>query len=408
MDIRQVRHIMTCFLIPGGLIFLLFATLWQWQPRPELLQTFIHIFPYVVLAFGFFLGCRFQRSRLLLTLLVLTISQKQLIAFLPQSLSEFYLATIQILLPLNLLWLAFVSERNLLSLATAFRVLFIGVQGAMVWIVHHFYATRSWSIIHTNPFSLTLWNHLHTLLTTQIYPLAVASFALTFSIFIAVFIWRPTTGSGAQLWMLCSVLFAQLTTGDKSLFFTATAALILIVVLLEISHSMAFRDELTGLGSRRALNEYLQRLSGVYSLAMVDIDHFKRVNDTHGHDTGDQVLKMVSGCLAQVKGGGRAFRYGGEEFTVVFTGKKVEDSLPHLEALRVKIAQSVFTLRNKPRPKKKPQKKSSRRTNAQTLSVTVSMGVAQHLERKQSTEQVIKQADTALYRAKRKGRNQIC
>ena len=395
-------------MIPGGLVLLLSVALWHWQPRPDLLQSFLPLFPYIVLGIGCFLGWRFQRSRLLLILLVLTLSQKQLVGLLPHPLALFSLAVIPLLLPLNLLWLAFVSERHLLSFATLLRVMFLVAQGAVLWFAHHFYVNQSWAIIQSNPFNLTLLKSFPVLPLEQIQPLAVAAFILTFLCFTIALIWRPTMEHGARLWMLVSVILAQLTTGDESLFFTATAALILIAVLLETSHSMAFRDELTGLGSRRALNEYLQRLSGTYTLAMVDIDHFKRVNDTHGHDIGDQVLKMVAGCLAQVKGGGKAFRYGGEEFMLVFSGKESDYSLPHLEALRVKIAQSVFALRSKSRPKKKPKNKSSRRANPQTLKVTVSMGVAQHHERKQSAEQVIKQADTALYRAKHGGRNQIC
>ena len=83
---------------------------------------------------------------------------------------------------------------------------------------------------------------------------------------------------------------------------------------------MAYDDELTGLPARRALNEALTRLRGVYTVAMVDIDHFKRFNDEHGHDVGDQLLRMVGARVGEVRGGGRAFRYGGEEFAVLFPG----------------------------------------------------------------------------------------
>ena len=71
-----------------------------------------------------------------------------------------------------------------------------------------------------------------------------------------------------------------------------------------------------------------------YVLAMADVDHFKSFNDTHGHDTGDQVLKLVAARLAQVKGGGRAFRYGGEEFTVLFPDRTLDEALPRWCARR--------------------------------------------------------------------------
>ena len=82
---------------------------------------------------------------------------------------------------------------------------------------------------------------------------------------------------------------------------------------------MAFRDELTGLPGRRALNEKLQRMGRVYTLAMADVDHFKAFNDTHGR-RGDQVLRMVAAQLRRVSGGGHAYRYGGE-FTLVFPAR---------------------------------------------------------------------------------------
>src|SRR5439155_9485473 len=94
--------------------------------------------------------------------------------------------------------------------------------------------------------------------------------------------------------------------------FLTAAGTIEIVALLQESHQLAFRDELTGLPGRRALDERLRALRGRYALAMVDVDHFKKFNDTHGHDVGDQVLKLVAGRLAEVGGGGIAYRYGGE------------------------------------------------------------------------------------------------
>lgn len=86
---------------------------------------------------------------------------------------------------------------------------------------------------------------------------------------------------------------------------------------------MAYQDELTSLPGRRALKEYLLKLGSEYTIAMFDIDHFKKFNDTHGHDVGDQVLRMVASKLATVSGRGKSFRYGGEEFTLVFSEKSL-------------------------------------------------------------------------------------
>ncbi len=95
------------------------------------------------------------------------------------------------------------------------------------------------------------------------------------------------------------------------------AALVLASSIIENSYSLAYQDELTGLASRRAFNDALLRLKHPYAIAAVDIDHFKRINDNFGHDTGDQVLRLVASKLARVSGGGEAFRVGGEEFTIL-------------------------------------------------------------------------------------------
>ena len=170
---------------------------------------------------------------------------------------------------------------------------------------------------------------------------------------------------------------------------------------------MAFRDELTGLPGRRALNERLQRLGRNYVLAMADVDHFKKFNDTHGHDVGDQVLRLVAGQLRKVGGGGKVYRYGGEEFTLVFAGKTVEECLPHLEAIRQAVEQYPIQLRDRQQRPGDDQLGRQRRGGASggRVSVTVSIGVAQRGDAQRSVEEVLKAADKALYGAKSAGRN---
>ena len=187
------------------------------------------------------------------------------------------------------------------------------------------------------------------------------------------------------------------------------AGLIMTIAIVQDTYRMAFRDELTGLPSRRAFNERLLALGHRYSIALVDVDHFKQVNDAHGHDLGDQVLKLVAAMLARVGGGGRAYRYGGEEFTVVFPGKSLGDAVPHLEALRRNVEAYRMTIRAPDRPRdRNGRTRRSSDTQAHTLSVTVSIGVAERNERHGTTDAVLQAADKALYRAKGKGRNQTC
>jgi GGDEF domain-containing protein len=206
--------------------------------------------------------------------------------------------------------------------------------------------------------------------------------------------------------------------GTFALFVTAAGVVLLVAVLHE-SHRMAFRDGLTGLPNRRALEEQLRALGGEYTIAMVDVDHFKSFNDTHGHDTGDQVLKLVAARLEEVEGGGRAFRYGGEEFTVLFPGHLLFDAMPHLEKVRATIEKYRMALRAEDRPgdakeglKRRASDEGARprargRNADDTVSVTVSIGAAAPGKKLKTPAEVIKAADEALYRAKQGGRNRI-
>lgn len=184
------------------------------------------------------------------------------------------------------------------------------------------------------------------------------------------------------------------------------AALYCAAVLVD-SFNMAFRDELTGIPSRRALMQYVATLGRKYVVVMCDIDHFKSFNDTHGHDVGDQVLRLVASKLNQVTGGGRAFRYGGEEFTLVFARKDVHDVTPHVEVLRQIIADYPIVLRSKDRPSKRPKKseKQAAKPAQKTVHVTCSFGVAAHEHHRQPFSDVMKAADEFLYDAKKAGRN---
>ena len=131
----------------------------------------------------------------------------------------------------------------------------------------------------------------------------------------------------------------------STVMFTA-AGISLIISLMSSSYDMAFRDELTGLLGRRALNDRLKGLGRRFVIAMMDVDHFKKFNDTYGHDIGDDVLKMVSMQINAVKGGGTAYRYGGEEFCVVFPSKTIKECMPFLESVRISIENYQMELRN--------------------------------------------------------------
>ena len=226
----------------------------------------------------------------------------------------------------------------------------------------------------------------------------IVSFAIRRGAFEASLIWVLAASSAA--------LIGNRGPDPATLFFAA-AQLSLLVGLFDDSYRLAFHDELTGLPGRRALDEALRGLSGTFTIAMVDIDHFKRFNDRHGHDAGDQVLRMVADELAGTGGGGRAHRYGGEEFAILFPGKSMGEVRVDLEDLRRSIADRHFALRAPDRPRSKPEKPRKKGRPPKRVTVTVSIGAAASNSRRPSPNSVLKAADNALYRAKRAGRNRL-
>ncbi|MFB9136813.1 GGDEF domain-containing protein [Vibrio sp. AK197] len=187
------------------------------------------------------------------------------------------------------------------------------------------------------------------------------------------------------------------------------AAIVQIIYLLSASYELAFNDRLTNIPGRLALDSDLKHLGRKYAIAMVDIDHFKNFNDSYGHDTGDDVLKLVAAKLQEVGGKARVYRYGGEEFTILFKGKTVKEAKPHLETLRENIAGYEMTLRDtnaRPKNNRQGTRRRGKNANNQTVNVTVSIGVCDN-RKINKVEDVIKGADRALYKAKDGGRNQV-
>jgi len=239
---------------------------------------------------------------------------------------------------------------------------------------------------------------------------------LSYPVFISAFLllawqyWRnPRPLHAAQLVGLLGVFWMLPKTFILPFTLNIMCSQVMLMIAAAVAHEayqMAFRDELTGLPGRRALNERMQRLGRNYVLAMSDVDHFKKFNDTHGHDVGDQVLRLVASKLSKISGGGRAYRYGGEEFALVFAGKTLEECMPHLEVIRESIASYNIQLRNQESRPQDDQQGRQRRSGsgASSVSVTVSIGVAERLEQR-TPEEVLKSADQALYSAKGAGRN---
>lgn len=240
--------------------------------------------------------------------------------------------------------------------------------------------------------------------------LAYPVFVIVFILLAVQYLRQPRPLHAAQIIGLLGLLWMLPKTFILPFTLNIMCSQVMLMIAAAVAHEayqMAFRDELTGLPGRRALNERMQRLGRNYVIAMTDVDHFKKFNDTHGHDVGDQVLRLVASRLSKVTGGGRAYRYGGEEFALVFAGKTAEECLPHLEAVREMIANYAIQLRDQ---NSRPQDDSAGRQRrsgsaSATVSVTISIGVAERLIDHHNPEAVLKSADEALYSAKAAGRN---
>ncbi|GLO46405.1 GGDEF domain-containing protein [Pseudomonas putida] len=243
-------------------------------------------------------------------------------------------------------------------------------------------------------------------LIQMVYPLFLGVFILL----VVQYLRAPRPLHAAQVTGLLGIFWMLPQTFILPFTLNIMCSQVMLMIAAAVAHEayqMAFRDELTGLPGRRALNERMQRLGRNYVIAMTDVDHFKKFNDTHGHDVGDQVLRLVASRLSKVTGGGRAYRYGGEEFALVFAGKTAEECVPHVEAVREVIANYVMHLRDQ---HNRPQDDTTGRqrragSSGGTVSVTISIGVAERQTDHRNPEAVLKSADQALYSAKGAGRN---
>ncbi len=399
------------FFMPGGFLCMAVAVLMHTSLPGPWLPTITLFYPLVVAAAGLLLGWRFNRSRLIFALLVLAMADRALNwlvqgALEPNTPGRLIFNLTAVLLPLNLLFFSLIQERGIINGNGLRRLLFILAQPLLTAFVFY----DNWAVLNA-------WIEYpiirHSLVSRYIVALHLPQIAVLVNLSVLLLICiRYATKRGAVengfIWALVTCWPALIAgPGPVSTVYFTTAGLILVIAVIEASYVMAFRDELTGLPARRTLNEFLMTMGNRYAIAMLDIDFFKKFNDTYGHDVGDQVLRMVASKISGVNGGGKPFRYGGEEFTVVFPGKSRNEAVPYLEELRNVIQSSGFTIRSKKRPRKKPDKPDSRKQSQKRVAVTISIGVADRNGQQTTAQEVVKAADKALYRAKKAGRNRV-
>ncbi|WP_457553658.1 GGDEF domain-containing protein [Desulfobacula sp.] len=357
----------------------------------------------MLLLISFVMGIKFNRSLVLFSTILFSLVYAYLFS-LPQTggpHNPVILNSIAIFLAVNIALISFYSERGITTMTGLVRFAFIAFQIVLlIWLIK----TKNPEWEHIVNWVLFPQLEVKLLFFSQIALLCIliSLFAVSLS-----YLYRVNPFRRAIITAMILVLYAITFPADDRVTIAILFSFVLLSPLLTLvseSYRMAYLDELTNLPGRRALNETLNKLGSSYSLAMLDVDHFKKFNDTYGHDAGDDVLRLLCNRLKAVSGGGKSFRYGGEEFTVVFPGKAVSEVEAPLNRLRETVANNRFMLRKQER---RTTGKKKAKMNNREVKVTISIGYAQRTEAANTPDKVLKLADKALYKAKGKGRNCI-
>lgn len=384
---------LSSLITPGAWLVLAGWGLLHEEPARLAVAPYARFFCYGTLAGAVLVSWYYSQGRILFSALAVGLTVWG-IGTLPASAEVSKLAA-AFLLPLNIALFASLSERGTVTLSGLLKMVLIAVETVGVVMLGEVRGGQLEAFLRwgQDPRGAT-WIPL----TQQ---LSFAAAALTVLGLAGI---RRTRVEAGLFWTLVAAFMGLRQTGkdDDPLFYFGAVGLILVYTVLEHGYEIAHRDELTGLPGRRALKEVMVELGGRYAVAMCDVDHFKTFNDTFGHEAGDQVLRFIGSKLSEVGGGARAFRYGGEEFTVVFPGRTAEEAQSFVESLREAIAKSSFGLRAPGRPEKKPEHASDGHI---FVAITISIGVAENSKELSTPELVLEAADGALYRAKESGRN---
>lgn len=353
---------------------------------PEVIFSIIPYLFYAITVAILWISWHFNRNRfifIILPLLLIYIAFEHLGA---KRATDLFLY-VSMLYPLHILLFLSLKERGLFSIWGVLKIAFFIVEIAVVL----------YFVFYPNSDIITLLKT--KLFTTSFYPiediaLAIAIFVITVIVILLIFNRSILYNSSFLIIVLTFYTgFYFIKTPHAKELLLLSISIIIFILLIRESYRLAFYDELTSLPGRRALMEDMAKLGMKYSFAMIDIDHFKKFNDTYGHDTGDEVLKMVAAKLAEVGGGGKAYRYGGEEFVLLFPSRELDESYTSTDTLRDVIAKTPFVVRNK--------------QNSKKIYINISCGVVQKNSQDKDPFAVMKRADNALYKAKKAGRNQV-
>ncbi len=372
--------------IPFFISAVLGSMLFYEDKIPKIIFSIVPYLFYAISALILWVSWHFNRNRFIFIILPLLLIYFGFVYLGGKRATDLFLYA-SMLYPLHLLLVLSLKERGVFSIWGILKIAFFVVEIAVILYL----------VIYPNADFIALLKM--KLFVISFYPLEDISIIiaiLVISIMVALVLFNRYLLYNSSFLVIAVTFYMGFyfikTSYAKELSLLAIGVIIFILLIRE-SYRLAFYDELTSLPGRRALVEDMAKLGMKYSLAMIDIDHFKKFNDTYGHDTGDEVLKMVASKLAEVSGGGKAYRYGGEEFVLLFPSREVDESYKHTDILRETIAKSPFIVRNK--------------QNSKTIYINISSGIVQKNSQDKDPFAVMKRADNALYKAKKAGRNQV-
>ncbi|MCG2757055.1 MAG: GGDEF domain-containing protein [Desulfobacteraceae bacterium] len=380
------------------------------------------LMPYIIFSAVVLMGWRYNNAGLILTSLTLALSYFVFssygsLSFQQKSAGLSIFEAGAFLLPVNLAFFSMITKRRIFTTTFVVYLLLLGLQLVAVLLLCRMPNSSHsplWTFIHNiSPQMADSLSQVSTRLGSGFHgirPAALFAFSGTFLFLLIRFLF---THDAIQVGFIGTLVASFLgiiafRTFPAAIIYFSAAGLILIITTIESSYFMAYVDELTGLQSRRSMNETLINLGHKYAIAMIDVDNFKKFNDTYGHKTGDQVLKMIAVQLNKITGSAKTFRYGGEEFAAIFPGKSAEEARLHLEKYRHGVASTLFIVRGKQRRRSSPKNRGKRKLFGQKQDkITVSIGVAEPSKKLTTPDKVLKSADKILYKAKKAGRNRV-
>lgn len=428
-DFRVVARQLFLFLLLI-ILFSFLANNWDTVTKnigeSEEIQAFITLFPflpYLFLIIVLFVSWRYSNTGLILTAFLLGLAYYASLKYSATFAPPIYHAVL-FFTPINLVIFSNLTKRKVFSIQALFWLIIIFLEAYFTFLFFHLaYTQQNETIFEIKNFSQLLYNavifisnSLIKLLESkfifgyQIPSFIILSFLISFVVFFISFIKKKDAITAGFLVILICIVFPVFYNNSKiaiKLYFLL-ASLVLLISTVESSFALAYIDELTGLFGRRSLNDMMYNLRRKYAIAMIDIDHFKKFNDKYGHKVGDQVLKLIAAKLMKLKGNAKVYRFGGEEFTAIFSGKYSEETKSYLEDFRKSLAEYKFVIRGKDRKTHTEEQRGSKKIpKSKKEKITVSIGLADSKRTAKSPQKVLKRADKALYKAKKAGRNRL-